>query len=81
MKTLLLIFVVAFTMLSCVGATTKEANDDKSKPSAPSTKQDQRQEYTSKFICPMNCPGSGAEEQAQCAFCGMDYVLNERWNE
>ena len=33
-------------------------------------------EYTSTYVCPMHCEGSGAEEAGQCPVCGMDYVLN-----
>jgi predicted nucleic acid binding AN1-type Zn finger protein len=34
-------------------------------------------EYTSAYICPMYCEGSGSEEPGKCPVCGMDYVLNE----
>ena len=30
-------------------------------------------EYTSAYICPMHCEGSGSEEPGQCPACGMDY--------
>ncbi len=33
------------------------------------------QEYTSTYICPMHCEGSGSEEAGTCPVCGMDYVL------
>lgn len=32
-------------------------------------------EYTSKYVCPMHCEGSGGEEPGTCPVCGMDYVL------
>ncbi len=38
---------------------------------------EQGKEYTSKYICPMHCEGSGSEEPGKCPVCGMDYVLNE----
>jgi hypothetical protein len=31
-------------------------------------------EYTSAYICPMHCPGSGSEQPGTCPVCGMDYV-------
>ena len=34
-------------------------------------------EYTSKYICPMHCEGSGSDEPGECPVCGMDYQLNE----
>lgn len=41
---------------------------------------EQGKEYTSKYICPMHCEGSGSEEPGECPVCGMDYVLNEKHN-
>jgi len=34
-------------------------------------------EYTSAYICPMHCEGSGSAEMGTCPVCKMDYVLNE----
>lgn len=31
-------------------------------------------EYTSAYVCPMHCAGSGSDEPGQCPVCGMDYV-------
>ena len=36
----------------------------------------QGKEYTSKYICPMHCEGSGSESPGTCPVCGMDYVKN-----
>ena len=33
-------------------------------------------EYTSAYICPMHCPGSGSDAAGKCPACGMDYVKN-----
>jgi hypothetical protein len=30
--------------------------------------------YTSAYVCPMHCEGSGAAEAGKCPKCGMDYV-------
>ncbi len=47
-------------------ATTEEGSvEDKTGP-----------EYTSAYICPMHCEGSGSAEPGQCPVCGMDYVAN-----
>ncbi|MEL7247346.1 MAG: heavy metal-binding domain-containing protein [Bacteroidota bacterium] len=40
---------------------------------------EQGKEYTSAYICPMHCDGSGSEEMGQCPVCGMDYVANENY--
>lgn len=37
----------------------------------------QGMEYTSKYVCPMHCEGSGSDEEGKCPVCGMTYVLNE----
>lgn len=31
-------------------------------------------EYTSDYVCPMHCDGSGSDEPGTCPVCGMDYV-------
>jgi hypothetical protein len=34
-------------------------------------------EYTSAYICPMHCEGSGSDQPGTCPVCGMDYEKNE----
>ena len=34
-------------------------------------------EYTSEYVCPMHCEGSGSAEEGKCPVCKMDYVKNE----
>ncbi len=36
--------------------------------------EEQGKEYTSAYICPMHCEGSGSDEPGTCPVCGMDYV-------
>lgn len=33
-------------------------------------------EYTSAYVCPMHCKGSGSAEAGKCPACKMDYVAN-----
>lgn len=33
-------------------------------------------EYTSAYVCPMHCEGSGSETAGTCPKCKMDYVAN-----
>ena len=33
-------------------------------------------EYTSAYVCPMHCDGSGSEEAGKCPVCGMEYVAS-----
>ena len=39
--------------------------------------EQQGKEYTSAYICPMHCEGSGSAEAGTCPVCGMDYVIND----
>lgn len=34
-------------------------------------------EYTSAYICPMHCEGSGSDKEGKCPACKMDYEKNE----
>lgn len=48
------------------------------KQEMPATEEDKSgPEYTSAYICPMHCPGSGSDKPGKCPKCGMDYVKNE----
>jgi hypothetical protein len=40
------------------------------------TEEAMGKEYTSAYVCPMHCEGSGSEEMGTCPECGMDYVAN-----
>ena len=42
-----------------------------------SNEEQQGKEYTSAYICPMHCEGSGSDKAGTCPACGMDYVVNE----
>lgn len=33
-------------------------------------------EYTSAYVCPMHCEGSGSDKEGKCPVCKMDYVAN-----
>lgn len=35
-------------------------------------------EYTSAYVCPMHCEGSGSAEMGQCPVCGMEYVAQAK---
>lgn len=34
-------------------------------------------EFTSAYVCPMHCEGSGSDQAGQCPACEMDYVALE----
>jgi hypothetical protein len=31
-------------------------------------------EYTSAYVCPMHCKGSGSDTTGTCPICGMEYI-------
>ncbi|MFT4664189.1 MAG: hypothetical protein ACI8YQ_000890 [Polaribacter sp.] len=37
----------------------------------------QGKEYTSTYICPMHCEGSGSDKAGTCPVCKMAYIQNE----
>lgn len=54
-----LLILSAFAVTSCGG---NKASDTAGK------------EYTSAYICPMHCEGSGSDKMGTCPVCHMDYV-------
>ena len=63
-----LLFVASLSMTSC---TTESAKYKKA------TDLDGI-EYTSAYVCPMHCEGSGSTKPGNCPACKMDYVINEK---
>ena len=60
----LFLFATATLIFACGGGENK-AEDQQGK------------EYTSAYICPMHCTGSGSDKAGTCPVCKMDYVVNE----
>lgn len=54
--------------------TAKEGNSDNTEASVADQKGP---EYTSAYICPMHCKGSGSDAEGKCPTCKMDYVANK----
>ncbi len=67
----LLCIGLSITLISCKG----EVNKKEEK------KEVKGKEYTSKYICPMYCKGSGDSKMGICPVCEMDYELNEKYSE
>ena len=67
---------LAFQFTACGG---KHGETQNSAGQQETPAQDQSgPEYTSAYICPMYCPGSGSDQPGKCPKCGMDYVKNEK---
>lgn len=85
-------FAVGFAVTSCGGGNAHEAAEaaESTKTEMSDKKADMTEhkaeekaadktgkEYTSAYVCPMHCEGSGSAEPGKCPVCGMDYVKNE----
>lgn len=58
-----------FSFVSCASGGNSGDKMDKVDQTGP--------EYTSAYICPMHCEGSGSDQPGKCPVCGMDYVQNK----
>ncbi len=68
--------VIALSLLGLQCKAKQEAKAEEEKPVME--KMDMSgPEYTSLYICPMHCKGSGSDHAGVCPSCGMDYVMNE----
>ena len=70
MKKIRIVFL--FVAFLAVGAAFSSCGDSATKT------EEQGKEYTSAYICPMHCEGSGSDKEGKCPTCGMDYVKNEK---
>lgn len=67
-KIMLLVLTFSFASVIIYSCGSKATSTDTDK---------QGKEYTSDYICPMHCEGSGSDTTGTCPVCGMDYVKNE----
>ncbi len=76
-KLIFALFVGLALQITACGGKHGETQNSGAQQEAPA--QDQSgPEYTSAYICPMYCPGSGSDQPGKCPKCGMDYVKNEK---
>lgn len=76
MKTISKFFVLSAFMLALTVVACNPGNNN-----SDDTKDKTGKEYTSKYVCPMHCEGSGSNEPGICSVCGMDYVENKNYKE
>ena len=74
---ILLFFAVALSFAACGGGSGSSTTDAESKTESMEAVDKTGPEYTSAYVCPMHCKGSGSAEPGQCPVCKMDYVVNE----
>lgn len=67
--------VLVIALWSCGGTNQKhEGHGHEHNESMETSMHGEGKEYTSVYICPMHCQGSGGGEAGTCPKCGMNYV-------
>ncbi|MDH3650511.1 MAG: hypothetical protein OEQ53_12570 [Saprospiraceae bacterium] len=68
---------VLLLIFSCGGQTNSNATDAEASAEKMEEAVDKSgPEYTSAYVCPMHCKGSGSETEGKCPVCDMAYVAN-----
>jgi hypothetical protein len=75
-KTIITAIVLSGLMFA-VGCKGKTEQKSETATEQTETAEELGKEYTSTYVCPMHCEGSGSESEGNCPKCGMAYVLNE----
>ncbi len=77
-KLILSLFTIAALSFAACGGDHQHGNGDGTEAKA----HGEGKEYTSAYVCPMHCEGSGSDQPGKCPACGMDYVpLAEHTND
>ncbi len=83
------IFILSLLILSCIIFACKSDKSDNendtltNKVDTTVIQNDVElgKEYTSKYICPNHCKGSGSDVFGTCPVCGMEYIENFDYKE
>lgn len=70
---LTLFFSMALFVVSC-GGNADQSGAESETTETTEAAHGEGKEYTSAYVCPMHCEGSGSDEAGECPVCGMDYV-------
>lgn len=71
---MLFVAALGFAVAACGGSHQHDHNSGTEQSATESNATEQGPEYTSAYVCPMHCEGSGSDKPGQCPTCGMDYV-------
>lgn len=71
----LLLFSATLSIIACGGSNAGEGASEENMEKMEADKSGP--EYTSAYVCPMHCKGSGSDQPGTCPVCKMDYVANE----
>lgn len=73
-----LVFFLVLSLSACGGSHNHgETGNTENATEATDAADKSGPEYTSAYICPMHCSGSGSDQPGTCPVCGMDYVAND----
>jgi len=72
------ILIVSLALTACnAAASEEEAGETETVVNTEAAEESAVKEgpaYTSAYVCPMHCKGSGSDQPGACPACGMDYV-------
>ena len=72
------IYIAVLVLFTAVALLSSCGNKKEKKPDTTEQPAEKNgPEYTSAYVCPMHCEGSGSDTTGNCPVCGMDYVKNE----
>jgi predicted nucleic acid binding AN1-type Zn finger protein len=71
------IFIAVVTLIVFACSSSPEVKKESVSEESQEVEQ-KGSEYTSAYICPMHCEGSGSADPGKCPVCGMDYVANDK---
>jgi hypothetical protein len=73
-------FTVTILVLSGLCLVSNSCKNESKGTEVKTEQSKQGKEYTSAYICPMHCTGSGSDKAGECPVCGMDYEKNEKYD-
>ncbi|MTB50025.1 heavy metal-binding domain-containing protein [Lewinella sp. W8] len=72
------LFLLSFAIVSCSDAPAAETDTtETTTETTTAAPHGKGKEYTSAYVCPMHCEGSGSDTAGECPVCGMAYVDQE----
>lgn len=77
-NTLIILFLALATVVIVSSCKHKHGHDHDHTHDQVSEIDKSGKEYTSAYVCPMHCEGSGSATEGTCPVCKMDYVKNKK---
>lgn len=70
-------FLVVLTLACACGGGHGHSHEQNATDTTGTQVDKSAKEFTSAYICPMHCKGSGSDQPGKCPVCGMEYVKNK----